>query len=66
MMTLSQAAQTLETEGFEVWYTPSKKSFRTNASRELTAAILAGAGREISHNSAYSKSATGEFVTLVK
>ncbi len=63
---LAAAAQTLGLEGFEVWATPSKKSFRTNASLELTSYILQGLGYTVSHNTSYSKSATGEFVTLVK
>lgn len=65
-LTLQQAANELELEGFDVWFTPGKTGFRTNASMGLTVAILAGSGRVVKHNTSFSKSATGEFVTLVK
>lgn len=65
-LTLQQAANELELEGFDVWFTPGKRSFRTNASMGLTAFILTGSGRVVNHNMVWSKSATGEFVTLVK
>lgn len=62
-------AETLKAAGFDTWATPGGINIRTNATLKQTRAALEEVDYPhhlIGHNTAYSKSGTGEFKTLVK
>lgn len=63
---LAYAAAILENEGFRVWVTPSKKSFRVNAPCNLVRYILQGLGYTVDFNTSFAKGLGDEFATLVK